>query len=264
MAVDLVQDLAQNAETADARDKQRSCRPRVNADCWARTDPVARSLGADDLVIGNLDADLVAPLAAVQPQPIRVELEPAVEGNPTVPPKHRVTRHRTDLGADGPARHPEKPAQSAPPFPAGLVSIAVQPRNRGSGGRFLVLDVVVFEEQDDESRLGGSATGRGGVGQSARGYVRPDVSPRLMLRLEEQPDFAVDREAAEWLAARLPAGSDTRRQIQALLENPLDESYLGSVQIISELDLVRGVISAAAAVGDAVPDDLIRLAGRAD
>jgi hypothetical protein len=85
-----------------------------------------------------------------------------------------------------------------------------------------------------------------------------------MLRLEEEPDFAVDREAAEWLAARLPAGSDTRRQIQASLENPLDDTYLGSVLIVSELDLVRGIVAASAAMGDAVPENLIRLAGRAD
>jgi hypothetical protein len=48
------------------------------------------------------------------------------------------------------------------------------------------------------------------------------------------------------------------------LENPLDDTYLGSVEITSELDLVRDMLSALAAMGDAVPEDLIRLAGGAD
>jgi hypothetical protein len=106
--------------------------------------------------------------------------------------------------------------------------------------------------------------GRGGTGQSAHGSTRRAVSARLVLRLEEEPIFAVEREAAEWLAARLPAGSDTRRQIQDSLENPPDDGYLGSVQIRSELELVRGVVSSSAAIGDAVPEGLIRLAQHAE
>lgn len=80
-----------------------------------------------------------------------------------------------------------------------------------------------------------------------------------MLRLESQPDIAVDQDAAEWLASRLPAASDTRRQIQNSVGNPLDDTYLGGVEIESELDIVRGIIAGSAAVGDAVPEDLLRL-----
>jgi hypothetical protein len=99
MAVDVVQDLAQNAEAADAGDQQVSRRSGVDADGWAGADPSASALGADDLVIGNLDAKLVPTFAAVEPKTLRVKLQSTVEGISAVSPGDRVTRHPTDLRA---------------------------------------------------------------------------------------------------------------------------------------------------------------------
>lgn len=59
----------------------------LDANCWAGADLVVSvALDADDLVVGNLDPQFVPPLAAVQPETVRVELEPTVKGDAAIPP----------------------------------------------------------------------------------------------------------------------------------------------------------------------------------
>jgi hypothetical protein len=65
IAVNCLQDLAQDAEAADAGDQEGRCRSGVDADRWTGADPIARSLGTGDFVIGNLEANFVALFAAV-------------------------------------------------------------------------------------------------------------------------------------------------------------------------------------------------------
>jgi hypothetical protein len=87
-------DLEQRADAADAGDQQASRGAALDAERRTRADTVARvTLNTDDLVIRNLDAKLMASLAAVQPEPVWVELEPTMESDAAVAPKDRVTRH---------------------------------------------------------------------------------------------------------------------------------------------------------------------------
>jgi hypothetical protein len=58
---------------------------------------VCVALDPDDLVVGNLDPQFVPPLAAMQPETVRVELEPTVDGDAAIPPEHRIARHAHKL-----------------------------------------------------------------------------------------------------------------------------------------------------------------------
>jgi hypothetical protein len=61
---------------------------------WQGPNPIVPiALDADDLVVRNLDPKLVPSLAAMQPETVRVKLQPTVEGDAAVSPKHRVARH---------------------------------------------------------------------------------------------------------------------------------------------------------------------------
>jgi hypothetical protein len=87
-------DLAQHRGTADACDQQAAGRAALDADRRAGADPVFRlTLDPNDLVVRNLDANLVASFAAVQPEAMRVELQAAVEGDAAASPKDRIARH---------------------------------------------------------------------------------------------------------------------------------------------------------------------------
>lgn len=87
-------DLPQHADPGGAGDQQGSGGAALNAERRRGADPVLRvAFDLDDLLIRNLDAKLVAFLAAVQPETVRIELQPTVESDASVPPDDRVTRH---------------------------------------------------------------------------------------------------------------------------------------------------------------------------
>lgn len=93
-----VLNLAENADAAAAGDQDVAGSAGLDADRLAGTNPiVSTALDADDLVIGDLDPKLVPRLAAVQPETVRIELQPTVEGDAAVPPEHRIARHAHKL-----------------------------------------------------------------------------------------------------------------------------------------------------------------------